>query len=50
VGGDNSWGAMQHPEFLLPANQAYRYAFVLRPFKGSAKDAAELARRAFDAK
>jgi beta-galactosidase len=50
VGGDNSWGAMQHPEFLLPASQAYRYAFVLRPFKGDAKDAAALACRAFEMK
>ncbi len=50
VGGDNSWGALQHPEFMLPAKQAYRYSFVLRPFTGSAKEAAELARRAFDKK
>jgi len=47
VGGDNSWGAMQHAEFLLPATKPYKYAFVLRPFKGDAKAAAELARRAF---
>jgi len=47
VGGDNSWGAMQHAEFLLPANKPYRYAFVLRPFSGDAKAASELARRAF---
>ena len=47
AGGDNSWGAMQHDEFMLPAKKAYRYAFVLRPFKGDAKSAAELARRAF---
>jgi beta-galactosidase len=47
VGGDNSWGAMQHDEFLLPAKQSYCYALVLRPFKGDAKAAAELARRAF---
>jgi beta-galactosidase len=47
VGGDNSWGAMQHEAFMLPAKKPYRYAFVLRPFKGDAKAAAELARRAF---
>jgi beta-galactosidase len=50
VGGDNSWGAMQHAEFLLPAKKPYRYAFVLRPFQGDAKAAAALARRAFAAK
>jgi beta-galactosidase len=50
VGGDNSWGAMQHPEFLLPANKPYGYTFVLRPFKGGAQEAAALARRAFDLK
>ena len=50
VGGDNSWGATQHPEFMLPANKAYRYALVLRPFKGDAEDAARLARRAFATK
>jgi beta-galactosidase len=49
VGGDNSWGAMQHPEFLLPATKPYKYALVLRPFSGDAKAAAELARRAFAA-
>jgi len=47
AGGDNSWGAMQHDAFMLPAKKAYRYTFVLRPFKGDAQAAAELARRAF---
>ncbi len=50
VGGDNSWGAMQHDAFMLPAKESYCYAFVLRPFKGDAKAAATLARRAFAAK
>ncbi len=30
VGGDNSWGAWPHREYMLPA-QAYRYAFRLEP-------------------
>ncbi len=30
VGGDNSWGAQQHPEYRLPA-KAYRYEFRLEP-------------------
>lgn len=31
VGGDNSWGAETHPEFILNANRVYKYSFVLRP-------------------
>jgi beta-galactosidase len=31
VGGDNSWGAWPHQEFLIPC-QAYSYSFRLRPF------------------
>lgn len=30
VGGDNSWGALQHPEYRLPA-QPYRYSFRIAP-------------------
>jgi len=34
VGGDNSWGARKHPEYLIqPAKYSYR--FVLRPFDGT---------------
>ncbi len=47
VGGDDSWGAMQHEAFMLPATKSYGYTFILRPFKGDAKAASELARRAF---
>jgi beta-galactosidase len=45
VGGDNSWGAWPHPEFLLPADRAYRYQFVLRPFSTSEGSAMEVSRR-----
>ena len=31
VGGDTSWGARTHDEYLIPA-AAYSYSFVLRPF------------------
>jgi beta-galactosidase len=31
LGGDDSWGAMPHPEFRLEAG-SYRYTFRLRPF------------------
>jgi beta-galactosidase len=30
VGGDNSWGALQHPEYRLPA-KPYRYSFRIEP-------------------
>jgi beta-galactosidase len=30
VGGDNSWGALQHPEYRLPA-KPYRYSFRIAP-------------------
>ena len=31
VGGDNSWGALTHPEYTLPANQPYEFEFLLQP-------------------
>ncbi|WP_037287679.1 glycoside hydrolase family 2 TIM barrel-domain containing protein [Saccharibacillus sacchari] len=30
VGGDDSWQALTHEEFTLPANQTYAYSFTLR--------------------
>jgi beta-galactosidase len=30
VGGDDSWGALQHPEYRLPATE-YEYSFRLQP-------------------
>jgi len=30
VGGDNSWGARIHDQYLLPVDRVYRYAFRLR--------------------
>lgn len=44
VGGDDSWGAWPHDEFLIPC-QEYTYSFRLRPLDRSAKPA-ELARQA----
>jgi beta-galactosidase len=32
VGGDNSWGAYPHEQYLLKANE-YSYGFVIRPMK-----------------
>jgi beta-galactosidase len=31
VGGDNSWGALPHPQYLLPAGD-YSFRFRLRPY------------------
>ncbi len=39
VGGDNSWGAREHPEFRLPAAK-YEYKFRLEPLAGTASAAA----------
>jgi len=30
VGGDDSWGARTHPEFLLHANKTYAFSFTLK--------------------
>jgi beta-galactosidase len=30
VGGDNSWGALPHPQYLLPAGD-YSFKFRLKP-------------------
>jgi beta-galactosidase len=50
VGGDNSWGARTHPEFVMPANQKYEYRFCLRPYDPSMGDIRQVARRAAPAK
>jgi beta-galactosidase len=42
VGGDNSWGAWPHEEFLIPC-QEYAYSFRLRPF-AAGQDLAKLAK------
>jgi len=34
VGGDNSWGALTHPEYRLPL-RAYAWSVRLRPFSRS---------------
>ncbi len=43
VGGDDSWGAWPHPEFLLP-KRMYAYGFWLRPI-GPGDDPGSLARK-----
>ena len=47
VGGDDSWGALPHPQYRLPA-KAYEYRFRLRPFSTKLDGPPEkLARAAF---
>ncbi|MNE78059.1 Beta-galactosidase [compost metagenome] len=31
VGGDDSWGAPIHKEFMLPANRPYFFRFTISP-------------------
>ena len=45
VGGDNSWGAWPHPDFLIPCKE-YSYSFRLHPFSGR-ENPEKLARTAF---
>ncbi len=33
VGGDNSWGALPHPQYMFYPTRPYSYSFVLVPFK-----------------
>ena len=33
VGGDDSWGALTHPEYTLPGDRPYEYSFTLSPVK-----------------
>ena len=48
VGGDDSWGARTHPEYMLPA-QPYRYRFRLKPYTPDLGEPDALARQAFPA-
>jgi beta-galactosidase len=49
VGGDNSWGARTHPEFLIPSNQRCAYRFCLRPIDQSMGDVRQVARKSLPA-
>ncbi|MBN1342567.1 MAG: DUF4981 domain-containing protein [Phycisphaerae bacterium] len=44
VGGDNSWGALTHPEYCLPA-KPYSYRFRLTPLTGKTASPVELSKR-----
>ncbi|MBE0534637.1 MAG: DUF4981 domain-containing protein [Phycisphaerae bacterium] len=45
VGGDDSWGARTHPEYMLPA-KSYSYSFRMRPYDPAMGDPGVLARTA----
>ena len=36
VGGDNSWGALTHPEYTLPGDKPYRFGFTVEPVRSAA--------------
>ncbi len=46
VGGDNSWGALVHTEYTLPAKE-YSYSFRLRPFSSDDEPLIKLSRQMF---
>jgi beta-galactosidase len=33
VGGDNSWGALTHPEYTLPGDKPYGFSFTISPVR-----------------
>lgn len=47
LGGDNSWGAMPHVQFLLNPDKEYSYSYILRPLNGGEKNLSETARGTF---
>jgi beta-galactosidase len=47
VGGDNSWGARPHPEYMLPA-KAYSYKFRFTPLSGKEDSIDKLIKRSFN--
>jgi len=47
LGGDDSWGAMPHPQFLLNTDHDYSYSYVLRPLTGEGQDLAKTAHQTF---
>lgn len=47
LGGDDSWGAMPHAQFLLNTDRDYTYSFVLRPLAGNATNLEKLAKETF---
>jgi beta-galactosidase len=46
VGGDDSWGARPHQEFVMPGSKKCAYRFCLRPYDSSLGDIQQVARKA----
>jgi beta-galactosidase len=46
VGGDDSWGARPHPEFVIPGNQKCAYRFCLCLYEPAMGDIGQVARKA----
>jgi beta-galactosidase len=46
VGGDDSWGARPHQEFVIPGNKKCAYRFCLRPYDSSLGDIQQVAHKA----
>jgi beta-galactosidase len=42
LGGDTSWGARVHPEYLMPA-LPYRFSFRMTPLSVGGRDPAQIA-------
>lgn len=38
VGGDDSWGAKPHDEFMIPSDSSYRYSYRIVPIKSGSND------------
>jgi beta-galactosidase len=47
VGGDNTWGALTHAAYSLPA-RTYRYQYMVAPFKKGVVDPQECYQKALD--
>ena len=41
LGGDDSWGALPHPQYMIPVAE-YSYTLRLRPFDTSTESAGDL--------
>jgi beta-galactosidase len=47
VGGDNSWGAKTHAEYMLPS-MPYSYRFRLTPIKDKTASLSDMSKVAFE--
>ncbi len=47
VGGDDSWGALPHPEYQIPASGTYRYKYRLTPLTPESPEPMTLSKAGF---